>query len=95
MDQQKEDTMDTREIIKGKLREHFDGKIVRKDLAKKIKEGENVSTYVLEFLLAKYCSSYDEMVAKGVENVKRNLADNYVRPDESERCYLSCANAKV
>lgn len=86
MDQNTEGTMDTREIIKGKLREHFDGKIVRKDLTKKIKEGANVPTYVLEFLLGQYCSTDDdEIVSKGVENVKRILADNYVRPDESEK----------
>jgi len=41
----------TREIIKAKLRENFDGRIVRKDLTKKIKEGANVPVYVLEFLL--------------------------------------------
>ena len=76
----------TREELKVKLREHFDGKIVRKDLTKKIKEGANVPTYVLEFLLGQYCSSDDsEIVARGVENVKRILADNYVRPDESEK----------
>ena len=86
MDQHIEGTMDIREIIKGKLREHFDGKIVRKDLTKKIKEGANVPTYVLEFLLGQYCSTDDdEIVSQGVENVKRILADNYVRPDESEK----------
>ena len=86
MDQHTEGTMDTREIIKGKLRECFDGKIVRKDLTKKIKEGANVPTYVLEFLLGQYCSTDDdEIVGRGVENVKRILADNYVRPDESEK----------
>ena len=76
----------TREIIKDKLRQHFDGRIVRKDLTKKIKEGANVPTYVLEFLLGQYCSTDDdEIVQKGVENVKRILADNYVRPDEAEK----------
>ena len=76
----------TREIIKDKLRQHFDGRIVRKDLTKKIKEGANVPTYVLEFLLGQYCSSDDdEIIKKGVENVKRILADNYVRPDEAEK----------
>ena len=76
----------SREVLKEKLREHFDGKIVRKDLTKKIKEGANVPTYVLEFLLGQYCSSDDEeIVRQGVENVKRILADNYVRPDESEK----------
>lgn len=42
---------DTREVIKNKLRQYFDGKIVRKDLTKHIKEGANVPVYVLEFLL--------------------------------------------
>ena len=46
-----------RENIKGKLRANFDGKIVRKDLTKKIKEGANVPVYVLEFLLGQYCSA--------------------------------------
>lgn len=76
----------TREIIKNKLRENFDGKIVRKDLTKKIKEGANVPVYVLEFLLGQYCSSDDhEVIEKGVQNVKRILADNFVRPDEAQK----------
>ena len=79
-------SVSTREMIKEKLRQYFDGKIVRKDLTKKIKEGANVPTYVLEFLLGQYCSSdEDEIVSQGVEKVKRILADNYVRPDESEK----------
>ena len=81
-----EASVDTRGMIKEKLRQNFDGKIVRKDLTKKIKEGANVPTYVLEFLLGQYCSTDDdEIVQKGVETVKRILADNYVRPDESEK----------
>ena len=76
----------TRESIKEKLREHFDGKIVRKDLTKKIKEGANVPVYVLEFLLGQYCSSDDEaVIEKGVETVKHILSDNFVRPDESQK----------
>ena len=68
----------TREEIKNKLRQNFDGKIVRKDLTKKIKEGANVPVYVLEFLLGQYCSSDDEsVIEKGVQNVKRILADEY------------------
>ena len=79
-------SLSARDRIKDKLRQNFDGKIVRKDLTKKIKEGANVPTYVLEFLLGQYCSSDDEkIVAQGVQNVKRILADNYVRPDESEK----------
>lgn len=75
-----------REEIKRKLREHFDGRIVRKDLTKKIKEGANVPVYVLEFLLGTYCSSDDDaIIESGVQQVKRILADNFVRPDESQK----------
>ena len=78
--------MSSREIIKDKLREHFEGKIVRKDLTKKIKEGANVPVYVLEFLLGQYCSSDDEeIIEKGVEKVKHILAENFVRPDEAQK----------
>ena len=81
-----QDIPNNREIIKAKLRELFNGKIVRKDLTKKIKEGANVPVYVLEFLLGQYCSIDDpDLIEKGVETVKRILADNYVRPDESEK----------
>ena len=72
--------------INRKLRTYFDGKIVRKDLTKSIKEGANVPVYVLEFLLGQYCSSDDpSIIEEGVENVKRILADNYVRPDEAQK----------
>jgi ATP-dependent Lon protease len=75
-----------REEIRRKLREHFDGKIVRKDLTKKIKEGANVPVYVLEFLLGQYCSSDDEEILQsGMESVKQILANNYVRPDEAQK----------
>ena len=77
---------DKRAVIKSKLRQYFDGKIVRKDLTKKIKEGANVPVYVLEFLLGQYCSSDNpEIIEEGVENVKRILADNFVRPDEAQK----------
>ena len=77
---------DTRSNIKNKLRQYFDGKIVRKDLTKHIKEGANVPVYVLEFLLGQYCSSDDEeIIEEGVNNVKRILADNFVRPDEAQK----------
>ena len=48
--------------INRKLRTYFDGKIVRKDLTKSIKEGANVPVYVLEFLLGQYCSSDDPSI---------------------------------
>ena len=80
------DNENIREEIKRKLRQHYDGKIVRKDLTKKIKEGANVPVYVLEFLLGQYCSSDDdEVIENGVQKVKRILADNFVRPDEAQK----------
>jgi ATP-dependent Lon protease len=77
---------DANAVIDSKLRKVFDGRIVRKDLTKKIKEGANVPVYVLEFLLGQYCSSDDEdVIETGVANVKRILAENYVRPDEAQK----------
>lgn len=74
------------DILKQKLRKNFDGKIVRKDLTKKIKEGANVPVYVLEFLLGQYCNTDDEEeISAGVETVKSILANNYVRPDEAQK----------
>ncbi|MDO4548629.1 MAG: protease Lon-related BREX system protein BrxL, partial [Clostridia bacterium] len=74
------------EAINRRLREYFDGRIVRKDLTKSIKEGANVPVYVLEFLLGQYCSSDDpQIIDEGVSNVKRILADNFVRPDEAQK----------
>ncbi len=79
-------TPDPHEEINAKLFENFAGKIVRKDLAKKIKEGANVPVYVLEYLLGQYCCSDDEeIVDVGVKKVKRILADNFVRPDEAQK----------
>lgn len=75
-----------REFIRQKLRQYFDGKIVRKDLTKKIKEGANVPVYVLEFLLGQYCSSDDpDIIEEGIENVRHILAENFVRPDEAQK----------
>lgn len=77
---------DKNAVLDRKLRRYFDGRIVRKDLTKSIKEGANVPVYVLEFLLGQYCSSDDEeIIHKGVQNVKRILADNFVRPDEAQK----------
>ena len=68
------------------LNAHFSGKVVRKDLTKLIKEGANVPVYVLEYLLGMYCASNDdETIQNGLANVKRVLAENYVRPDEAEK----------
>jgi ATP-dependent Lon protease len=68
------------------LNEHFAGKVVRKDLTKLVKEGANVPIFVLEYLLGSYCASQDEeVVADGLQTVKRVLSDNFVRPDEAEK----------
>ena len=80
------ETDDKNEVINQKLRVLFDGKIVRKDLTKAIKEGANVPVYVLEFLLGQYCSSDDpKIIEEGVGNVKRILSENFVRPDEAQK----------
>ena len=79
-------TEDANTTINSKLRQVFDGRIVRKDLTKKIKEGANVPVYVLEFLLGQYCVSDDpDIIEAGVNNVKRILAENYFRPDEAQK----------
>lgn len=68
-----------------KLNENFAGKVVRKDLTQKLKQGANVPIYVLEYLLGMYCATDDEdSINEGVERVKNILADNFVRPDEAE-----------
>ena len=75
-----------RDEIKTKLRDNFAGRIVRKDLTKKIKEGANVPVYVLEFLLGQYCGSDDEeIIEQGINKVKKILSDNFVRPDEAQK----------
>ena len=69
-----------------KIHQYFSGKVVRKDLTKKIKEGANVPVYVLEYLLGMYCTSIEEDdIEEGLKTVKRILSENYVRPDESEK----------
>ena len=72
--------------LNDKLKQHFPGRIVRKDLTKRLKQGANVPVYVLEYLLGMYCASDDEyVIQKGMETVKKILADNYVRPDEAQK----------
>jgi len=67
-----------------KLLSAFDGKVVRKDLVQRIKKGTNVPTFVLEFLLARYCASDEPAeIQAGLEAVLATLQDNYVRPDEA------------
>src|SRR5262252_6606216 len=72
------------DALDAKLNKAFEGKVVRKDLLHRIKKGTNVPTFVLEFLLARYCASDDPAeIQAGMEAVLATLQENYVRPDEA------------
>jgi len=80
------DTLPSRDALDDKVNRIFAGKVVRKDLVRKVKVGANVPVFVLEYLLGKYCASSDEMaIQMGLQVVNDTLADNYIRPDESTR----------
>lgn len=69
-----------------KIIEHFPGKIVRKDLTSLMKRGAGIPTYVLEYLLGMYCATDDDAaIADGMARIRKILAENYVRPEESEK----------
>src|SRR5438067_4505320 len=73
-----------RDALDDKVNRLFAGKVVRKDLVRKVKVGANVPVFVLEFLLGKYCASSDEVsIHMGMQVVNDTLANNYIRPDES------------
>ena len=73
-----------RDALDDKVNGAFAGKVVRKDLVRKIKVGANVPVFVLEFLLGKYCASSDPVaIDMGLQVVNDTLAKNYIRPDES------------
>ena len=73
-----------RDALDDKANRLFAGKVVRKDLVRKVKVGANVPVFVLEFLLGKYCASSDEMaIQMGLQVVNDTLANNYIRADES------------
>lgn len=75
-----------RDALDDKINRIFSGKVVRKDLVRKIKVGANVPVFVLEFLLGKYCASSDEMaIQMGLKVVNKTLTENYIGPDESTR----------
>lgn len=79
-----------------KIAENFPGRIVKKDLVRKMKSGANVPVYVLEYLLGKYCASTDPSVVEdGLEYVKDSLAKHYSRPDESEKIKSRIKENKV
>jgi len=76
----------TRDELDDKVNRVFSGKVVRKDLVRKVKVGANVPVFVLEYLLGKYCASSDEnAIQMGLQVVNDTLADNYIRPDESTK----------
>jgi len=73
-----------RDALDDKANRLFAGKVVRKDLVRKVKVGANVPVFVLEYLLGKYCASSDEVaIQMGLQVVNDTLANNYIRPDES------------
>jgi ATP-dependent Lon protease len=64
----------------------FAGKVVRKDLVRKLKVGANVPVFVLEYLLGKYCATDDlKAIEAGIKVVNASLAENFVRPDEANK----------
>ena len=78
------ETAPRRDDLDDKVNRVFAGKVVRKDLVRKVKVGANVPVFVLEYLLGKYCASSDEMaIQMGMQVVMDTLSDNYIRPDES------------
>src|SRR5271165_7563085 len=84
-------TSPARDPLDDKANQLFAGKVVRKDLVRKVKVGANVPVFVLEFLLGKYCASSDEIaIQMGMQVVNDTLANNYIRSDESMK-----AQAKV
>ncbi len=74
------------DVIDIKLSEAFPGKVVRKDLLHEIKRAVNVPSFVLEFLLSRYCASEDpEEIEEGKKAVLQTIEKCYVRPDESNK----------
>src|SRR4051812_44400817 len=67
-----------------KINEVFPGRVVRKDLVQRVKKGTNAPTFVLEFLLARYCATDDvDEIEAGMLAVHETLQGNFVRPNES------------
>jgi len=75
-----------RDALDDKANRVFAGKVVRKDLVRRVKVGTNVPVFVLEYLLGKYCASSDEVaIQMGLQVVNDTLANNYIRPDEGQK----------
>src|SRR5476651_1975944 len=82
-------TVPARDALDDKANRVFAGKVVRKDLVRKVKVGANVTVFVLEYLLGKYAASSDEMsIQMGLQVVNDTLANNYIRPDESTKAQV-------
>ena len=74
------------EDLDRKISQVFAGKVVRKELVRKIKFGSTVPVYVLEYLLGKYCATDDAVaVEAGLKIVNSTLTENFVRPDEANK----------
>ena len=73
-----------RDALDDKVLEHFQGKVVRKDLVLPLKGEYQVPNYVLEFLLGRYCASTDEdVIAGGLREVEKILRDHFVRSEQA------------
>jgi len=69
-----------------KVNEVYGGKVVRKDLVRKVKVGANVPVFVLEYLLGKYCATDDpHAIEAGMNIVNRTLSENFINPDEANK----------
>jgi ATP-dependent Lon protease len=69
-----------------KLADVFEGRVVRKDLVRKIKVGANVPVFVLEYLLGKYCATDDEAaIEAGLRVVNNTLAESFIRLEEANK----------
>src|SRR5437667_192382 len=75
-----------RDTLDDKVNRVFAGKVVRKDLVRKVKVGANVPVFVLEYLLGKYCATDDPIaINAGLKMVNWTLSENFVRPDEANK----------
>src|SRR5690554_3083684 len=71
--------------LKEKIIQHFEGKVVRKDLTALVKGNNPVPVYVLEYLLGQYCAIDDEEIIKdGVQKVREVIRENYVHRSDAE-----------
>ena len=73
-----------------KVADVFAGRVVRKDLVRKVKVGANVPVYVLEYLLGKYCATDDPAaIEAGLRLVNFTVTENFIRPDEANKAQFT------